>query len=165
MVRSHGQLTGVLIALALGALVTLVLAQLWSQESIRRTHATDAAITRADLDGVTLFLTTLLVPARTLTVIPEAALRAELGGGVTVLSEGLRLEHPGMTIHFYLGRSRVQPDAALWVHREQFGDISHQSLMPVDGALSIQRPDPETLCLQTSDPIWIGCHTLLPGQS
>jgi len=165
VVRSHGQLTGVLIALALGAVVVVVLAQVWNQESVRRTQATDAAITRADLDGVTLFLTTLLVPARTLTIIPEATLCANLGGSVTPLSEGLRLTHSGMTMHLYLGRSRVQPDAAMWVHREQFGDISHQSLMPVDGALSIQRPDPETLCLQTSDPIWIGCHTLLPGQS
>ena len=165
MVRQRGQLTQVLLALALGAVVVVVLAQVWSQDAVRRVTITDAAITRADLDGVTLFLTTLFVPAQTLEPIPEATLRATLGGGVTVLSDGVRLTSPQLVIHLYQGRSRVQPEPALWVHRDQFGDISHQSLMPISGDLSIHQPDADTLCLQTSAPVWLWCHSLLPGQS
>lgn len=165
MVRQRGQLTQLLIAIALGAVVVVVLAQVWSQDAVRRVTMTDAAMTRADLDGVTLFLTTLFVPAQTLELVPEATLRSALGGGVTALSDGVRLSSPELVIHLYRGRSRTQPDPALWVHREQFGDISHQSLMPVSGQLSIDQPDPQTLCLTTSDPVWIWCHSLLPGQS
>lgn len=165
MVRALGQLTQVLIALALGAMVLVVLATLWSDDAARRVVATDAAITRADLDGVTLFLTTILVPAQQLSPVSRGALVARLGGRVTPLSDGIRLVHPSVTIHLYQGRSPTQPDPALWVHREQFGDISHQSLMPVPGAFQVSWPDPNTLCLSTSQPLWLVCHPLLPGQS
>jgi hypothetical protein len=165
MKRQQGMLTETLVAGAIGLAVMVLMVSIWIADSTRRATEIDGRLEHADLNAATRYLPTLFVPANAISVIDQAAIRRTIGAStIEVRSlEGIRLTHPFSTVIVYLGRSQNQNTDALWIFQDRFGDQTQHALMDTSGSMRVNA-DANRICFSLSDPVWIYCHEVLPGQ-